>query len=153
MHKGFDADDTAVELIRRYPAFEEEEQHRKFLVRSICERLVIPGETDDYFTPEELWKEDDRINGKWYFLEKDVESGSDDQSVIEEDSEPATKAEPVQQPVVLKTVPGESLVRNSWRATSSSHSFSESLSLPTSVLESRKALQTCFRTTAMRMFR
>ena len=35
VHKGFDADDTAVEFIRRYPAFEEDEQHRKFLVRSI----------------------------------------------------------------------------------------------------------------------
>lgn len=106
VHKGFDADDTAVELIRRYPAFEEEEHHRKFLVRSICERLVVPGETNDYFTPEQLWKEDDRINGKWYFLEKDVEeSGSDDQSVIEEDSEPAASAELVHQPVVLKAVP------------------------------------------------
>ena len=106
VHKGFDADDTAVELIRRYPAFEEEEHHRKFLVRSICERLVIPGEQDDYFTPEQLWEEDDRINGKWYFLEKDVESGSDDQSVIEEDSESPAMGEVVQQqPVVLKAVP------------------------------------------------
>lgn len=82
VHKGFDADDTAVELIRRYPAFEEDEQHRKFLVRSISERLVVPGEQDDYFTPEQLWQEDDRINGKWHFLEKDVESVSDEQSVI-----------------------------------------------------------------------
>ncbi|GAB7324425.1 hypothetical protein MBLNU13_g08356t1 [Cladosporium sp. NU13] len=105
VHKGFDADDTAVELIRRYPAFEEEEQHRKFLVRSISERLVIPGEQDGYFTPEQLWREDDRISGKWCSLEKDVESGSDEQSVIEEDPEDAANAEIVHQPVVLKAVP------------------------------------------------
>ena len=105
VHKGFDADDTAVEFIRRYPAFEEDEQHRKFLVRSISERLVIPGEQDDYFTPEQLWQEDDRINGKWYFLEKDVESGSDEQSLIEEDFEPSANTELVQQLVVLKAVP------------------------------------------------
>lgn len=106
VHKGFDADDTAVELIRRYPVFEEAEQHRKFLVRSICERLVIPGEQDDYFTPEQLWREDDRINGKWHFLEKDVESGSDEESIAEDNFESPAMGEDVhQQPVVLKAVP------------------------------------------------
>lgn len=85
VHKGFDADDTALELIRRYPAFEEEEQHREFLVRSISERLGLPGETDDYFTPEQLWEEEDRLAGEGSFIETDVESSSSDEESISDD--------------------------------------------------------------------
>jgi hypothetical protein len=105
VHKGFDADVTAEELIRRYPAFEETEEHRKFLVRSISERLVIPGEQDDYFTPEQIWEEDDRITGKWYFRKRDVELGSDEESMPEESSGPSANAVAPLQPVVLKAVP------------------------------------------------
>jgi hypothetical protein len=88
VHKGFDADDTAVELIRRYPAFEEEEQHRAFLVRSLSERLGLPGEIDDYFTPGQLWEEEDRLAGEGSFVETDVErSSSDEESVSDDDLE------------------------------------------------------------------
>jgi hypothetical protein len=85
VHKGFDADDTALELIRRYPAFEEEEQHRAFLVRSLSERLGLPGETDDYFRPEQLREEEDRLAGEGSFVETDVESSSSDEESDSDD--------------------------------------------------------------------
>lgn len=85
VHKGFDADDTAVELIRRYPAFEETEQHRAFLVRSLSERLGLPGETDDYFTPEQLWEEEHRLAGEGSYVETDVESSSSDEESDSDD--------------------------------------------------------------------
>ena len=96
IHKGFDADDTAVELIRRYPAFEEAEEHRKFLVHSLSERLVLSGQTNNYFTPEQLWEEEDRVMGKGCFLEGKSESEVEDEEEEEEESEerPAD-AEPV----------------------------------------------------------
>ena len=87
VHAGFDADDTAVELIRRYPAFEEAEEHRKFLVRSLSERLVLSGETEDYFTPEQLWEEEERILGKGCFLESEEEEESDSEEEEEEEEE------------------------------------------------------------------
>jgi hypothetical protein len=86
VHKGFDADDTAVELIRRYPAFEETEQHREFLVHSINERLALPGETDNYFTPEQLWQEENRLAGKWYLPEEEIESCSSDEESISDET-------------------------------------------------------------------
>ena len=105
VHKGFDADATAEELIRRYPAFEEMEEYRKFLVRSISERLALPGERQDYFTPQQLWEEDDRITGKSYFLERDVEIGSDEESVSDETPGRFANGELSYQPVLLKAVP------------------------------------------------
>lgn len=89
VHKGFDADSTAEELVRRYPAFEETEQHRQFLVRSLSERLALPGgcETEDYFTPEQLWEEEDRLNGKRGSLEKEEVESSNDEEDEDEDKE------------------------------------------------------------------
>lgn len=105
VHKGFDADATAEELIRRYPPFQEAEEHRKFLVRSISERFIIPGEKDDYFTPEQLWDEDDRVNGKRVFSKDDAE-GSDDQETDDEEADGATDAkEGEQEPVIMTAVP------------------------------------------------
>jgi hypothetical protein len=104
VHKGFNADSTAEELIRRYPPFQETEQHREFLVRSIGERYIIPGEKDDYFTPLQLWEEDDRVNGKKVFTRGDESSSCADES---EDEAPdlviGQEVEP--EPVVLKHVP------------------------------------------------
>ena len=105
IHKGFDADATAEELIRKYPVFEETEQHREFLVRSISERLIVPGERHDYFTPEQLWEEDDRINGKRCFSKKEAESGSDEESVVDELSGPPADVEVAHAPVILKAIP------------------------------------------------
>ena len=101
VHKGFDADATAEELIRRYPAFEEAEEHRKFLVRSISERFILKGERDDYFAPQQLWEEDDRITGKRCFLDGDGESDEEEN----DDEAPVTVTEGIDEPVVLKAVP------------------------------------------------
>jgi hypothetical protein len=104
VHKGFNADSTAEELIRRYPPFQETEQHREFLVRSISERYIIPGEKDDYFTPLQLWEEDDRVNGKKVFTRGDESISSGDESEVEaSDLANGRGVEP--EPVVLKHVP------------------------------------------------
>lgn len=105
IHKGFDADTTAEELIRRYPVFEETEQHREFLVRNISERLVIPGERSDYFTPEQLWAEDDRINGRRCFTKDDVESSSDEGSVVDEPPEQSEDQKFAPETIILKSKP------------------------------------------------
>lgn len=91
-HSGFDAHYTAEMLQRRYPPFEEEEQHRKVLVRSLSEKLRVDGEKSDYFTPEELWREDDRLRGKKQFTKDDEVSWDDQHSVSEHDSSPASSA-------------------------------------------------------------
>jgi hypothetical protein len=104
VHKGFNADSTAEELIRRYPPFQETEQHREFLVRSISERYIIPGEKDDYFTPLQLWEEDDRVNGKKVFTRGDESSSCADESE-DEAPDPINGQEVEPEPVVLRHVP------------------------------------------------
>jgi hypothetical protein len=104
VHKGFDADATAEELIRRYPVFEEAEQHRKFLVRSLSERHILKGEMDGYFSPRQLWEEDDRVSGKKRFSDED--GLSDDGG--EEDDEVHTSSahvEIAQESVAPKVIP------------------------------------------------
>jgi hypothetical protein len=104
VHRGFNADSTAEELIRRYSPFQETEQHREFLVRSISERYIISGEKDDYFTPLQLWEEDDRVNGKKVFTRGDESISSGDESEVEaSDLANGRGVEP--EPVVLKHVP------------------------------------------------
>ena len=63
VHRGFDSHFTAEPLTRCYPAFEETERHREFLVRSRSDRLLLKGKGDNYFTSEQLWEEDDRLRG------------------------------------------------------------------------------------------
>lgn len=89
VHKGFDADTTAEELIRRYPAFEEEKEHRKFLLSKIRERLgiCIWRDRDGYYTPQELWEEDDRINEKKSFTRDDDGSSADETDESDESDE------------------------------------------------------------------
>jgi hypothetical protein len=104
VHKGFNADSTAKELIRRYPPFQETERHREFLVRSISERYIIPGEKDDYFTPLQLWEEDDRVRGKKIFTRGGESSSSADESE-DEASDLVNGQEVEPEPVVLKSMP------------------------------------------------
>lgn len=84
-HAGFDAEYTAKSLWRRYSAFQETEQHRRLLVRSLSERLQVPGEKYDYFTPEQLWGEDDRLRGVRQFTKDDEVSWDEENSLSEED--------------------------------------------------------------------
>jgi hypothetical protein len=103
IHKGFNADATAEELIRRYPPFQETEQHREFLVRSVSERHIIPGEKDDYFTPQQLWEEDDLVNGKKEFTRDDASSDASDWS--EDKASDPVNGQEAEEPVVLAAVP------------------------------------------------
>lgn len=88
VHRGFDAQFTAETLTRRYPIFEEAESHREYLVHNRSERLIIPGERYNYFTPEQLWGEDDRLRGKRQFSDSGEVSWKDDEEEESDDEEP-----------------------------------------------------------------
>ena len=89
VHRGFDAQFTAEPLTRRYPIFEETESHRAFLVRTRSERLITTGKRDNYYTPEQLWEEDDRLRGRMQFAREGEPSWVDE----EEDSSDEEQAE------------------------------------------------------------
>lgn len=84
IHRGFEADRESEPLVRRYDPFEENEAHRETLVRSFCERLKIPFETSHYFSPEDLWKEHDRLTQKKEFTWDEEASWEQSESEDEE---------------------------------------------------------------------
>lgn len=61
VHRGFEVNTYGKELIRRYPAFEENEFHRQSLTKHLKERLGLPQDSNVTFTSEQLWKEHDRL--------------------------------------------------------------------------------------------
>jgi hypothetical protein len=86
VHRGFDAQDTARPLTRRYSIFEETQSHRESLVQARSDRLITTGERDNYYTPEQLWEEDDRQRGTMQFAREgepswvyEEEDSSDDE--------------------------------------------------------------------------
>jgi hypothetical protein len=89
VHRGFEASDTAEPLTRRYPRFEESESHREFLVRSRSERLITTGERDNYYTPEQLWEEDDRVRGTMQFARNGEPSWVDEEEDSSDEEEEA----------------------------------------------------------------
>jgi hypothetical protein len=89
VHRGFDAQDTARPLTRRYPVFEETVSHRERLVQARSDRLITTGERDNYYTPEQLWEEDDRLRGRMQFAREGEPSWVDE----EEDSSDEEGAE------------------------------------------------------------
>jgi hypothetical protein len=95
VHRGFDADREAQPLTRRYPVFEETVSHREFLVRSRSERLVTTGERDNYYTPEQLWEEDDRLRERMQFARSGEPSWVDEEPFSSDEDEEAE--EPVVQ--------------------------------------------------------
>jgi len=105
VHRGFDADFTAEEFTRRYPIFEEMESHRDFLVRSRSARSLRPEEKDDYFTPEQLWEEDDRLRGVNQFARSGEASWVDELDDETEDDEDEGQA--VEQRVVVQEEPDD----------------------------------------------
>jgi hypothetical protein len=89
VHRGFDAYDTARPLTRRYPVFEETVSHRELLIQARSDRLITTGERDNYYTPEQLWEEDDRLRGRMQFAREGEPSWVDE----EEDSSDEEGAE------------------------------------------------------------
>jgi hypothetical protein len=87
VHRGFEADLEARPLTRRYPVFEEIESHREFLVRSRSERLITTGERDNYYTPEQLWEEHDRIHGTMRFARSGEPSWVDEEGYSSDEEE------------------------------------------------------------------
>ena len=86
VHRCFDAQDTARPLTRRYSIFEETQSHRESLVQARSDRLITTGERDNYYTPEQLWEEDDRQRGTMQFAREgepswvyEEEDSSDDE--------------------------------------------------------------------------
>lgn len=108
VHRGFDAHFTAEELTRRYPAFEETEQHREFLARSRSARLLLPGERDNYFTPEQLWEEDDRLRGVNQFANSGEASWVHEIADETEDEDEEDESQAVEQRVVVQEPDDES---------------------------------------------
>jgi hypothetical protein len=100
VHRGFDAQDTARPLTRRYPVFEETVSHRERLVQARSDRLITTGERDNYYTPEQLWEEDDRLRGRMQFAREGEPSWVDE----EEDSsdEEGAEGSTVQRNVAVK---------------------------------------------------
>jgi hypothetical protein len=108
VHRGFDSQFTAEPLTRRWPIFEESESHREFLVYNRSERLIIPGERDNYFTPEQLWGEDDRLHGRRQFASSGeaswVDEGEDDEGEEKENEEEDSEEEGPKRPIVQQAV-------------------------------------------------
>ena len=93
VHRGFESQDTAEPFTRRYPAFQEFESHRAFLVRSRSERLITNGERDNYYTPEQLWEEDDHIRGTMQFARSGEASWVDEEVYSSDEDEDEEEAE------------------------------------------------------------
>jgi hypothetical protein len=87
VHRGFEADLEAQPLTRRYPIFEETVSHREFLVRSRSERLITTGERDNYYTPEQLWEEDDRMRERMQFARSGEPSWVDEEPYSSDEEE------------------------------------------------------------------
>jgi hypothetical protein len=87
VHRGFEADLEAQPLTRRYPVFEETVSHREFLVRSRSERLITTGERDNYYTPEQLWEEDDRMRERMQFARSGEPSWVDEEPYSSDEEE------------------------------------------------------------------
>jgi hypothetical protein len=87
VHRGFEADREAQPLTRRYPVFEETVSHREFLVRSRSERLITTGERDNYYTPEQLWEEDDRLRERMKFARSGEPSWVDEEPYSSDEEE------------------------------------------------------------------
>jgi hypothetical protein len=100
VHRGFDSQFTAQPLTRRYLAFEETESHRAFLVRSRSDRLITTGERDNYYTPEQLWEEDDRLRGTMQFAREGEPSWVDEEENSSDDEE--AEGSTVQRKVIEK---------------------------------------------------
>ena len=101
IHRGFDSQFEAKPLNRRYPVFEEIESHREFLVRSRSERLITTGERDNYYTPEQLWEEHDRIHEKLQFARRGEPSWVDEEPDSSDDEKEA-EGSAVQQNAVAR---------------------------------------------------
>ena len=105
IHRGFESLDTAEPFTRRYPAFEEIERHREFLVRSRSERLITAGERDNYYTPEQLWGEDARIRGTMQFARSGEPSWVDEETYSSDEDEEEAEGLIVQRRVVAQQQP------------------------------------------------
>lgn len=77
VHRGFEVNAYGKELIRRYPAFKENELHRQSLTKHLIERLGLPQDSDVTFTSEQLWKEHDRLKQEEADEEYEDESADD----------------------------------------------------------------------------